>query len=103
MVPPPRAIGLLTYIRVKGRRAARARVWRSRSSTLQLSSDLDHALRPTFVDGDYLILRTPAVTAGGDVVLRSKRMYMLRRLRNRLWQDNDFVGMSDRWEARWEP
>ena len=78
-------------------------VWRSRSSTLQLSSDLDHALRPTFVDGDYLILRTPAVTAGGDVVLRSKRMYMLRRLRNRLWQDNDFVGMSDRWEARWEP
>ena len=77
-------------------------VWRSRSSTLNSSFDLDHALRPTYVDGEILILRAPRVTVGADV-LRGDRLYMLRRMRNRLWQDNDFTGLSDRWEARWEP
>ena len=58
--------------------------------------DLDHAVRPTFVDGDCCILRAPAVTAGADVELRPERVWMLRRLKNRLWQDSTFVGLSDR-------
>ena len=78
-------------------------VWRSRGDSFGMSYDLDYGLRPTYVDGDYLILRTPAVTAGDDFCLRGDRVYMLQRVRNRLWQDNEFMGLSDRWEARWEP
>jgi len=57
--------------------------------------DLDHALRPTFVDGELLVLRAPAVRAG-DQQLRPERVYLLRRMKNRLWQDGSFMGLSDR-------
>ena len=58
--------------------------------------DLDHAVRPTYVDGDLCILRSPAVSAG-DCELRPERFYLLRRMKNRLWQgDGSFKGLSDR-------
>lgn len=60
-----------------------------------LPSDLDHGVRPTYVDGELCILRAPACTAG-QTTLRSERVYLLRRRRNRLWQDGSFKGLSDR-------
>ena len=59
------------------------------------SIDLDHALRPTYVDGDWMVLRAPAVSAG-RLELREGRVYVLTRRRNRLWQDDSFYGLSDR-------
>ena len=59
------------------------------------SADLDHAVRPTFVDGEICVLRAPAVRAG-DCELRADRIYVLRRLKNRLWQDGTFEGLSDK-------
>ncbi|KAL3896310.1 MAG: hypothetical protein SGPRY_013299, partial [Prymnesium sp.] len=49
-------------------------------------SDLDHAMQPTFVDGDTCILRAAAVYAGVSRVLRPERIYILRRERSRYWQ-----------------
>jgi hypothetical protein len=67
-------------------------------------TDLDHEIRPTYVDGDYLVLRSPAVTCGTNE-MRPARTYLLSRRRHRLWQadefSNEFVGMSDR--AGFEP
>ena len=57
--------------------------------------DLDYAVRPTFVDGELCVLRSPAVCAG-DAELRRERVYILKRMRNRLWQDGSFTGLSDR-------
>lgn len=69
-------------------------LWR-RAIKTPLDVDLDHALRPTFVDGDLCILRAPAVRAG-PCELRGERTYLLRRMRNRLWQmDGTFKGLSD--------
>ena len=50
------------------------------------SNDLDHALQPTFVDGDTLVVRSAAVCAGPSRVLRSERIYVLRRARHAYWQ-----------------
>lgn len=76
-------------------------LWRRRvPAGSAFDADLDHALRPTYVDGELLILRSPAVTAG-DCELRPMRTYLLERQRNRLWQDDSFVGLSDR--MGWEP
>lgn len=69
-------------------------VWR-RQLAPPLSADLDHAVRPTYVDGDLCILRAPAVVAG-DAELRTERVYLLGRRKNRLWQDGTFKGLSDR-------
>jgi hypothetical protein len=66
--------------------------WRVRPAA---SADLDHELRPTFVDGEVCILRAPAVRAG-DTELRPARVHLLRRMRNRLWQDGSFEGLSDK-------
>jgi hypothetical protein len=49
------------------------------------SVDLDHAVRPTFVDGNLCVMRAPPVRAG-DCELRPERVYILQRMRNRLWQ-----------------
>ena len=68
-------------------------VWRRRVRD-GASIDLDLAVRPTFVDGELCILRAPAVTAG-DHQLRPERVYLLRRMKNRLWQDGTFKGLSD--------
>merc|ERR1712113_21752 len=48
-------------------------------------SDLDHALQPTFLDGDTCILRAPPVCAG-SIIIRSDRTYVLSRLRHAFWQ-----------------
>ena len=77
--------------------------WRRKKLTREAAerdADLDHALRPTYVDGELLVLRAPAVNAG-EVQLRAERLYVLERLRNRLWQDNSYVGVSER--AGFEP
>ena len=42
-------------------------------------------VRPTFVDGELCILRAPAVHAGPQT-LRPERVYLLRRMKNRLDQ-----------------
>ena len=68
---------------------------RSVAAPALTSIDFDHAVRPTFVDGEVCILRAPAVLAG-DSELRPERVYLLKRMRNRLWQDGSFVGLSDR-------
>lgn len=79
-------------------------IFRRRIKDPKDQADLDHALAPTFVDGEYLVLRSPAVVvAGVNVELRAPRVYLLRRQRNRLWQDNSFQGATDKWENRWEP
>jgi len=65
------------------------------SPVADADADLDHCLRPTYVDGSFLVLRSPAVCVG-DVELRTERVYLLRRQRNPLWQDDTFVGLSDR-------
>ena len=57
--------------------------------------DLDYAVRPTFVDGELCVMRAPAVSAG-DAELRGGRVYILKRMRNRLWQDGSFTGLSDK-------
>ena len=31
----------------------------------------------------------------GESELRAERVYLLRRLRNRMWQDSTFKGLSD--------
>ena len=41
-------------------------------------------------------LRVPSVRAGESCELRSERLYVLSRLRNRLWQQGSFSGLSDR-------
>ena len=69
-------------------------VWQWRIRAPRLPLDLDHGLRPTYVDGQYLVLRSPAVVAG-ERILRPPRVYLLARQRNRLWQDPTFVGLSD--------
>lgn len=71
------------------------RIWSRRiPSSAAEPPDLDHALRPTFVDGEWLVLRAPPVFAG-ESELRAERVYLLRRLRNRMWQDSTFKGLSD--------
>ena len=67
--------------------------WRRRIRG-QGSLDLDHAVRPTFVDGGLCVLRVPAISAAGTL-LRQERFYLLQRIRHRLWQDGSFVGLSD--------
>uniref|UniRef100_A0A7S0IPB2 Uncharacterized protein n=1 Tax=Calcidiscus leptoporus TaxID=127549 RepID=A0A7S0IPB2_9EUKA len=67
-------------------------IWRRPASALGI--DLDHGLCPTYVDGELLIMRSPAVRAGKDQ-LRAGRVYLLRRLKNQLWQDNSFRGLTD--------
>ena len=53
-------------------------------------------MRPTFVDGELCILRAPAVYAGPQP-LRPERVYLLRRMKNRLDQgDGSVKGLSDR-------
>lgn len=70
-------------------------IWRRRVGNA-VTIDVDHAVRPTYVDGELCVLRSPAVTAG-DCELRPERIYLLRRMRNRLWQgDGSFRGLSDR-------
>ena len=59
-----------------------------RRSVYQFDADLDHALRPTFLDGDSCVLRADAVCAGPSRVLRPARTYVLRRDRHALWQPN---------------
>ena len=51
-----------------------------------LSSDLDHDLRVTYLDGTMLIMRAAQVTVGSRV-LRPARMYVLERQRHEVfWQ-----------------
>ena len=52
-------------------------------------------MRPVYIDGELMVLRAPAVLAA-DVELRAERLYLLRRMRNRLWQDGSFKGLSDK-------
>tara|TARA_B110001452_G_scaffold144335_1_gene120037 strand:- start:912 stop:1619 length:708 start_codon:yes stop_codon:yes gene_type:complete len=59
------------------------------------SVDFDHEVRPTYVDGDACVLRAPAVFAGNRE-LRPERVYLLRRMKNRLWQDGSFTGLTDK-------
>ena len=66
-------------------------IWRRRLVT-PVTLDLDYGIRPTFVDGELCVLRAPAITAGDDE-LRAGRVYLLKRMRNRLWQDDSFVDM----------
>ena len=71
-------------------------LWRRGVRAPQSDADLDHGARPTYVCGEFLVMRSPAVRAG-DVELRPGRLYLLRRLKNHLWQgDEDFKGLSDR-------
>lgn len=70
-------------------------LWRRTLTSAPPSTDLDHSIRPTFVDGDFLVLRAPAVLAG-DRELRAARVWLLKRRRNRLWQDGSFQGLSDK-------
>ena len=67
-----------------------------------LDPDLDHGIRPTYVDGELLVLRTPPVSVG-ELELRPARVYLMRRLRNRLWQDGGFMGLTDRIPMGVEP
>jgi len=69
-------------------------IWRERLGAPEML-DLDYGIRPTFVDGELMVLRSPAVSAG-DTELRTARVYILKRMRNRLWQDGSFTGLSDR-------
>lgn len=69
-------------------------LWKRSVRTAEANIDLDHAIRPTYVDGDVCILRSPAVIAA-ERTLRAERVYLLKRMRNRLWQD-PFEGLSDR-------
>ena len=69
-------------------------IWKKRLEVPE-TLDLDYGIRPTFVDGELCVLRAPAITAG-DAELRGGRVYLLKRMRNRLWQDDSFVGMSDK-------
>lgn len=50
-----------------------------------LSSDLDHDLEVTFLDGTMLVLRAAQVTVGSRV-LRPARIYVLQRQRHEYWQ-----------------
>jgi hypothetical protein len=71
-------------------------LWRRQLSQTSPSVDFDHAVRPTYVDGELCVLRAPAVCAGG-CELRAERVYVLRRMKNRLWQgDGSFSGLSDK-------
>ena len=70
-------------------------VWKQSVASPSAIVDFDHAVRPTFVDGDVCILRAPAVLAG-ECELRPERVYLLKRMRDRLWQDGSFIGLSDR-------
>ena len=65
-----------------------------RQPACDLGIDLDYGMRPTYVDGELLVLRSPAVYAG-EIELRSGRVYLLRRLKNQLWQDGSFRGLTD--------
>ena len=69
-------------------------VWR-RHVRAPLNTDFDYAIRPTFLDGELCVLRAPAVLVD-DIELRGERLYLLRRKRNRLWQDGTFQGLTDR-------
>lgn len=64
------------------------RVWRH--DALRADADFDYDVRPTFVDGDLCVLRSPAVVAGA-CELRAGRIYVLRRLRHRLWNGDGFL------------
>jgi hypothetical protein len=67
-------------------------VWRRQVAGFDV--DLDHEIGPTFVDGDTAVLRSPSVRVG-DSEVRAARVWVLRRLRHRLWQDDSFRGISD--------
>lgn len=70
------------------------RVWGGRA--LRKDADYDYNLRPTFVDGELCVLRSPAVVAAASE-LRAERIYVLRRLRHALWNGDDFVPPPPKW------
>lgn len=72
---------------------AGVRLWRDRA--LRAEADFDY-LRPTFVDGDMLVLHSAAILADG-CELRPARTYVLGRLRHPLWNGDGFVPPPPSW------
>lgn len=67
-------------------------LWRRR--VRRREADLDHGIRPTFLDGEMCVLRAPAVQAD-TIELRPERIYVMSRIRNVLNNDMEVMGSSN--------